>query len=205
MKKPATKSAIADAAKGLDIAATCLMDIIGPELKAEFEQSDNERKRIGKWFDDGMKANAHQEKAIKILLESLRSTANHKDMTPEVKETVDTMIIVIEDRQPFKYDFEAIFSPLIKIVGEDAKSEVGRNAGSAPKKPEGKSAVKKLWEDWCEDSLLFKNKTEFIKYLVSNKNKEKYCASPTTANEWFEEIRRNYPNATLEEKLPKRK
>ncbi len=148
MKKSATKSVIADAAKELGITTSSFMDMIGPELKVELERSENERKKYSKWFDDGIRANAHNEEAMKVLLEALQSAANHPNMTPEVKEIADTLIILIEDKTPFKYDFDTVLEPVIEIVEKGAQSNSGKHAANVrhAENRERREIIREIWE-----------------------------------------------------------
>lgn len=116
--------------------------------KEFFEQN----KELFKWLEDGMKANAHHEKAINVLLEALRTAANHQDMTSEIKEVVDALIIVIEDRKLFEYDLEAIMNPLIEIVEKDTKSKSGTHAVNMRHKKfkaENKPREEEIREIWA--------------------------------------------------------
>ncbi|PTQ71415.1 hypothetical protein C8R26_1303 [Nitrosomonas oligotropha] len=79
---------------------------------------------LKKWIDDNLKANAQNENAMRILKEAIQAAANDPLMTPEVKELADMIVFLIEDREPFKYDFDAVLKPVIKI----AKAE-GRDIG----------------------------------------------------------------------------
>ncbi|MCP5273493.1 MAG: hypothetical protein H6936_01305 [Burkholderiales bacterium] len=122
------------------------------ESRKRWKEIFEQNKELFQWFDDGMKANAHHEKAIKVLLESLRTAANHQDMTPEIKEVVDALIIVIEDRKLFEYDLEAVLFPLIEIVEKDTQSKSGSHAVTIrheKTKKEREAKISQLREIWA--------------------------------------------------------
>lgn len=87
----------------------------------------DEGQKLSKWYKDNYRTNKHHEKALKILKNALQSAANDPAMTPEIKEIAEMFALLVEDREPFEYGFDAIINPVVKIVSRDTKSESGKN------------------------------------------------------------------------------
>jgi len=126
------------------------------ETEAEYkkwrEEFIEQHKEMFKWLNDGMEANKHHEKAIRVLLEALRTAANHKDMTPEIKENVEALINIVQARKLFEYNLEAIMNPLIEIVEKDTKSKSGSHAVNIRHKKfkaENKAREEEIREIWA--------------------------------------------------------
>ncbi|SDY63959.1 hypothetical protein [Nitrosomonas sp. Nm33] len=84
---------------------------------------------LSKWFHEGSRANCHNEKAEKVLLDALESAANDPAMTPDVNKLIDTFIYLLKHKRAmFKYDYSNYFEPLIEHERKNARTETARNA-----------------------------------------------------------------------------
>ena len=169
------------------------------ELEAKGKES---MEKFRKLCDEQLKANAHNIKAEKVLLEELRSAASHPDMTPDVRDLVDTFIHLIRYKVPlFQYDYSSYFEPVIEHERKAGISEHKREIAEHSRKPEGRERAKQLWDKWALNPAMFKNQTKFCAQLVN----ECFCDSQNTALRWCKEFREEEPNTALEKILPQKK
>jgi|GEM_PF-5710731 len=88
--------------------------------------ASKEAQELKKSIEKNLKANVHHEKAIGILKEALQLAASDPAMTPEVKELADMIVFLIEDREPFNYDFDAVIDPVVQIARVEIPSKGGK-------------------------------------------------------------------------------
>jgi hypothetical protein len=127
------------------------------KIEASKRQAEAESRKRWEELNDLItplfEANAHHEKAVGILKRSIQSAADDPAMTPEVREVAELFILLIEDRNPFSYEFEDFLVPVIETVGKDTKSKSGshaaiiRHAKNEKDKKAREEEIKGIWAE----------------------------------------------------------
>lgn len=88
--------------------------------------ASKEAQEFRKLTEEKLKANEHHEKAIEVLRKAIQLSASDPAMTPEVKNLAELFMILIDDREAFTYDFDAVMKPVVKIVKAEGRDKGGK-------------------------------------------------------------------------------
>ena len=199
------RARINEAKQGITAPHSILEELL---YSAAYNPLKDQGRELWKPIEDAMKTNAHHIRAEKILLEHLRSAADHPEMTPEVKELVDTIILLIEKKyRLFEYDYHAYFEPVIEQEKRNAIKESTSKAGKASKNRSGKEDAKNLYEEWVKNPSKFKNQADFQRALIQERPHGQHaklpiCKTLSVAKKWLDEFRIEHPCPDLEKILP---
>ncbi|SNX59269.1 hypothetical protein SAMN06296273_0709 [Nitrosomonas ureae] len=92
------------------------------ESKKRWEELKEVFKPIHKLYED----NLHHIKARDILKDAIQAAIDNPDMTPEVKESGELFILLLEETgDSFKYDSDAVMEPVVKIARVEIPSKGG--------------------------------------------------------------------------------
>jgi len=143
------------------------------EEKKRIAEAEGRRKReelkevlkpIQKLYED----NLHHIKARDILKDAIKAAIDNQSMTPEVKETGEIFIILLEETgNSFKYDFDAIIDPIVQIARVEIPSKGGSTRAENDKKTE---CLRMIEEEAISRSKQFRKygyQTKFAKEMLS--------------------------------------
>ena len=87
------------------------------------EEGQKFKKQIDKLYED----NLHHIKARDILKGAIQTAMNNPAMTPEVKDTADFFILLLDETgNSFKYDADSVMNPVVRIAKAEGRDKGGK-------------------------------------------------------------------------------
>ncbi|OQW40473.1 MAG: hypothetical protein A4S08_04595 [Proteobacteria bacterium SG_bin4] len=140
--------------------------IKSPSAIEEFlstEEGQKFKKQIDKLYED----NLHHIKARDILKGAIQTAINNPAMTPEVKDTADFFILLLDETgNSFKYDADSVIKPVVKIAKAEGRDKGGKKRAENDKRT---YYLKEIENEAIANSSKFKiygYKAEFVREMM---------------------------------------
>ncbi len=120
-------------------------------------------KMVEKLYND----NSPHIKAKDILKDAIQAAINDPAMTPEVKETGEFFILLLEETgNSFKYDADAVIEPVVKIAKAEGRDKGGKTRAKNDKRTACLDEIEKEAISRSENFKRYGYKAEFVREML---------------------------------------